>query len=227
MNEKGGKPQAGREMMPTRETIGRRQFFKIVAASGVAAAAGCGRATEQILPYVVPSENLVPGVASWFSTVCRECPAGCGVIARNREGRVVKLEGNPDHPVNAGTLCLRGQSALQALYNPDRIPGPLQRDSSGAVRPAKWEEAEKVLADKLGSLVRSSFVELEVPHQGLELPCLVSERLSHRGEFFCLGGVRLNHLIHLGHGLVDLIGPLRLLLARGGDLADEISYAFD
>ncbi len=133
----------------------RRQFFKVVATStAAAAAAGCGRSTEQILPYVVPPENLVPGVAAWFSTVCRECPAGCGVIARNREGRVVKLEGNPDHPVNQGTLCLRGQAALQGVYNPDRIRGPLLRDAGGTLRPIKWEEAEKLLADKLGALVK-------------------------------------------------------------------------
>ncbi|MFQ5898195.1 MAG: molybdopterin-dependent oxidoreductase [Candidatus Methylomirabilia bacterium] len=131
----------------------RRQFFQIVASS--AAAAGCGRSTEQILPYVIPPENLVPGVASWFSTVCRECPAGCGVIARNRDGRSVKLEGNPDHPVNRGTLCIRGQSGLQSLYNPDRIRGPLVRDSAGNLEPRAWEEAEKRLAEKLLGLIQA------------------------------------------------------------------------
>ncbi|MBI4242401.1 MAG: molybdopterin-dependent oxidoreductase, partial [Candidatus Rokubacteria bacterium] len=133
----------------------RRNFFKIVAGStAAAAAAGCGRSTEKLLPYVVPPDNLVPGVASWFSTVCRECPAGCGVMARNRDGRVVKLEGNPDHPVNQGTLCIRGQAALQDLYNPDRIRGPLVRDTGGTLRPSKWEEAETRVAEKLGALVK-------------------------------------------------------------------------
>jgi len=135
--------------------IDRREFFKVVAAStAAAAAAGCGKTTEQLLPYVVPPENLVPGVASWFSTVCRECPAGCGVIARNREGRVVKLEGNPDHPVSQGTVCIRGQAALQGLYNPDRIRAPLVRDATGTLKPITWDEAEKLLADKLGALVK-------------------------------------------------------------------------
>ena len=105
--------------------MNRRDFFKIVATTGAtAAAAGCQSATEKLLPLVVPNEQLVPGVASWFSTVCRECPAGCGVLARNREGRVVKLEGNPEHPVNRGALCIRGQAALQGLYHPDRFAGP-------------------------------------------------------------------------------------------------------
>ncbi|MFQ5830758.1 MAG: molybdopterin-dependent oxidoreductase, partial [Candidatus Methylomirabilia bacterium] len=132
----------------------RRRFLKVVASStAAAAAAGCGRSTEQLLPYVIPPENLVPGVASWFSTVCRECPAGCGVIARNRDGRVVKLEGNPDHPINQGTLCIRGQAGLQGLYNPDRIRGPLRRDEAGTLQPIPWEEAEGLLAERISALV--------------------------------------------------------------------------
>src|SRR2546427_2833377 len=131
----------------------RRDFFKIVTASGAAAATGgCQQATESILPLVVPNEQIVPGVASWFATVCRECPAGCGVLAKNREGRIVKLEGNPDHPVNAGALCLRGQAALQGLYHPDRIAGPMVREGSGGFKSATWEAAEKLVVEKLTAL---------------------------------------------------------------------------
>jgi anaerobic selenocysteine-containing dehydrogenase/Fe-S-cluster-containing dehydrogenase component len=136
--------------------MNRRDFFKIVATSGAAAAAGgCQQATEKILPLVVPNEQLVPGVASYFATVCRECPAGCGVLARNRDGRVVKLEGNPDHPVNRGALCVRGQAALQGLYHPDRFAGPQRRDGA-ALRPVAWDEALKAFADKLTALRREN-----------------------------------------------------------------------
>ena len=132
--------------------MNRRDFFKIVATTGAtAAAAGCQQATEQILPLVVPNEQLVPGVASWFATVCRECPAGCGVLARNREGRVVKLEGNPDHPVSRGALCARGQAALQGLYHPDRFAGP-QRREGDAFKPLSWDDALKLFGDKLGAV---------------------------------------------------------------------------
>src|SRR5260370_36494922 len=111
--------------------MNRRDFFKIVTTTGAAAAAGgCQQAAEKILPLVVPNEQLVPGVASWFATVCRECPAGCGVIARNREGRVVKGEGNPDPPVNQGALCARGQATLQGLDHPHRVAGPRVRAAS-------------------------------------------------------------------------------------------------
>jgi anaerobic selenocysteine-containing dehydrogenase/Fe-S-cluster-containing dehydrogenase component len=127
--------------------MNRRTFFKVVATSGVAAAAGCGKPAEPLLPYVTPPENIVPGVASYFATVCRECPVGCGVIAKNRDGRVIKLEGNPDHPVSAGGLCIRGQAGLQGLYHPDRYRGAL----AGA-KPVPWEEAEKQLAGRLAAL---------------------------------------------------------------------------
>jgi anaerobic selenocysteine-containing dehydrogenase/Fe-S-cluster-containing dehydrogenase component len=131
----------------------RRDFFKIVTASGAAAAtAGCQQATESILPLVVPNEQIVPGVASWFATVCRECPAGCGVLAKNREGRIVKLEGNPDHPVNAGALCARGQAALQGLYHPDRIAGPQVRDGNSPFKAAAWDAAEKLVAERIDAL---------------------------------------------------------------------------
>jgi anaerobic selenocysteine-containing dehydrogenase/Fe-S-cluster-containing dehydrogenase component len=131
--------------------MNRRDFFKIVATTGAtAAAAGCQQATEQILPLVVPNEQLVPGVAAWFATVCRECPAGCGVLARNREGRVVKVEGNPDHPLNQGALCARGQASLQGLYHPDRFAGP-QRREGDTLKTVTWDDALKTFGDKLGA----------------------------------------------------------------------------
>jgi anaerobic selenocysteine-containing dehydrogenase/Fe-S-cluster-containing dehydrogenase component len=133
------------------KAMDRRSFFKIVAASGAAVAGGCGPGPEKYLSAVTPPENVTPGVASYFSSVCRECPAGCGLVAKNREGRIVKLEGNPDHPVNKGALCIRGQAGLQGLYHPDRFRGPL----SGG-KPTGWEEAQKQLADKMAALVKGN-----------------------------------------------------------------------
>jgi molybdopterin-containing oxidoreductase family iron-sulfur binding subunit len=129
----------------------RRGFFRIVGVSGAAAAAaGCGKTTETILPFVIPPEHIVPGVATWFATVCRECGAGCGVLAKSREGRIIKLEGNPDHPVNRGALCASGQASLLATYDPDRIPGPRARDGQGW-RAMPVADAEKLLGEKVGA----------------------------------------------------------------------------
>src|SRR5438477_10536869 len=98
--------------------MNRRDFFKIVTVSGAAAASGgCQQASETILPLVVPNELLVPGVALWLSTVWREWPAGCGVIACNRELRVVKLGVNLDHRLHAGVLFWRVSASLHVLLH--------------------------------------------------------------------------------------------------------------
>ena len=130
----------------------RRDFLKVVGASGAGAGVlGCStERVEQLLPYVVPPEEITPGVATWYTTVCGECEAGCGMWVRTREGRVVKVEGNPEHPVSRGSLCSRGHSSLQALYNPDRFTGPMLRQG-GQLQPISWEDAEQMVADRLAS----------------------------------------------------------------------------
>ena len=83
--------------------------------------------------------------------MCRACAAGCGVTARTREGRVVKLEGNPDDPIGGGALCARGQAELQTLYSPTRLRGPLVRKGSVLV-PVAWPEAMQLLKEALAKL---------------------------------------------------------------------------
>ena len=65
---------------------------------------GCEPAARKLIPYVVPDENVIPGVPTFYATTCDECPAGCGVVARIREGRVIKLEGNPADPIGQGSI---------------------------------------------------------------------------------------------------------------------------
>jgi molybdopterin-containing oxidoreductase family iron-sulfur binding subunit len=128
----------------------RRDFLRVVGTGGAAASVvGCStERVEKLLPYVVPEEEITPGVATWYTSVCGECPSGCGIWIRTREGRVVKVEGNPGHPVSGGALCSRGYSSPQGLYNPDRFSSPMVREN-GELRPATWEEAEALLAQKL------------------------------------------------------------------------------
>ena len=130
--------------------FGRREFLKVLGASGAGAGVlGCStESVERLLPYVVPPEEITPGVATWYATACGECSAACGMWVRTREGRVVKVEGNPAHPVSGGALCSRGHSSLQGLYNPDRFPGPMARQN-GQLQPISWDDAEQMLADGL------------------------------------------------------------------------------
>ncbi|HEX9107604.1 MAG TPA: twin-arginine translocation signal domain-containing protein, partial [Longimicrobiales bacterium] len=134
----------------------RREFLKVVGtAAGAGAVAACSSNTggvppERLLPYVVPNPEIVPGISTFYRTTCRECPAGCGMDVRTREGRALKAEGNPLSPISHGKLCARGQSALHGLYNPDRVPQALSRNAGNSADPWKkvtWDQAEAQLAD--------------------------------------------------------------------------------
>ncbi len=135
----------------------RRDFLKIVGATTVATALpGCGiKQPKSLIPYVIPEESIIPGKAVWYASVCQECPAGCGVSVRVREGRAVKVEGNPLHPVNRGALCARGQASLHGLYNPDRIQQPLKKKPDGTWEAISWDEAEKYFIGELVKIQQS------------------------------------------------------------------------
>ena len=132
-------------MTPTQETkktgVKRREFLKVLGASSATLAiTACEEPTGHLIPYLVSPDQTVPGVSTYYATTCRECAAACGVIAETRDGRAIKLEGNPDHPLNRGALCARGQSALQGLYNPDRFRAPMANEN-GAWKTITWDDA--------------------------------------------------------------------------------------
>jgi anaerobic selenocysteine-containing dehydrogenase len=137
--------------------FGRRELLGGAALAG-AAALGCRRSRDPYRidkPPVPGGRGGRAGEERWVLSTCALCDAGCGIKVRVVEGRAVKIEGNPDHPVNLGGLCSRGQAALQALYHPDRVRSPLRRIGArgeGKWRPISWDEAIGELAGKLGKL---------------------------------------------------------------------------
>jgi menaquinone reductase, molybdopterin-binding-like subunit len=135
----------------------RRTFLQLSGLTAASAAlAGCKSANEKLIPYLIPpDEGVTPGIANYYASSCRFCPAGCGILVRVSEGRAKKIEGNPEHPVNRGKLCARGQAVLQELYHPDRVPQPMKLSGprgSGQFTKITWEEALDLLMSKLKSL---------------------------------------------------------------------------
>jgi molybdopterin-containing oxidoreductase family iron-sulfur binding subunit len=129
----------------------RRTFLKIAGLGSLSLAAGCTSQPSKFLYSLVHApDDQVTGEPTWYATTCRECPAGCGVLAKVREDRVIKVEGNPLHPINLGTLCMRGQAALQAVYNPDRIKTPLLREGK-SWRALSHGEAQNLLMERFGA----------------------------------------------------------------------------
>ena len=135
-------------------SFNRRDFLKVLGWGGTAVAlSGCGNTSiqdgvETVVSYVEPPEYAIPGISVYFNSTCAQCDAGCNIMGRLREGRVLKLEGNPNSVINHGKMCGLGQAGVQAHYNPDRVREPLLRNGDkGEV--IAWDKALGLINEKL------------------------------------------------------------------------------
>lgn len=140
--------------MATNPKISRRDFLKLGAATA-AVSAGLTALKSVDAPQ---SPQAVAAEERIVKTTCALCPSGCGLDVRVVNGKAVKVEGNPLHPLNQGVCCLKGQTALEALYSPERIEHPrlqMGERGSGDWKEIPWDEALDILADKLIELRKS------------------------------------------------------------------------
>lgn len=132
-------------------TLSRRDFLKQSALAAGVLAVG------SMIPAPVAQAAREAGYLNaagdgYIHSMCEMCVWRCGLIAKIKNGRVVKLDGNPDHPHSKGNLCPRGQSGLMNTYDPDRVLTPLIRVGNrgeGLFRKASWEEALDLIASKM------------------------------------------------------------------------------
>ncbi|MFQ6093252.1 MAG: molybdopterin-dependent oxidoreductase, partial [bacterium] len=134
--------------------IKRRDFLKLVGGATAGAALSGWSLHELWSMPERPGEYPFPGprLEHWVRSVCQECAGGCGIMARVIDGKVVKIEGNPLHPVNRGALCPKGHAGVERLYHPDRILGPLLRSGdrgAGKWQKIPWNEALEIVVAKL------------------------------------------------------------------------------
>jgi menaquinone reductase, molybdopterin-binding-like subunit len=141
--------------------LDRRDLFKASgAALGVALLEGCARREPVYIEQPLERSTVPPGASLWRTGVCGQCEAGCGITVRTVDGNAKKIEGNREHPTSRGGVCALGHSALQALYDPDRVTMPLRRTSprsagaatgAGAFAPAGWEEALRAVGEAIAA----------------------------------------------------------------------------
>ncbi|MGD9505166.1 MAG: molybdopterin-dependent oxidoreductase [Syntrophobacteraceae bacterium] len=110
-------------------------------------------------------ENGVNDMTAWaredgvYKSACRMCHGGCGALVRVKDGRVVKVEGDPESPFNKGKMCPKGLASIEHLYNPKRLTHPLRRAGargSGKWERITWDEALGEMAEKINA-VREAF----------------------------------------------------------------------
>jgi molybdopterin-containing oxidoreductase family iron-sulfur binding subunit len=138
--------QESRRARPTTESDegpSRRDFLTLMGFT--LAAAGCSRGrTQHALPFVSAPEDLTPGVPNWYATTCGGCAASCSLVVKVRDGRPIKVEGNPDAPLFSGGTCATGQATVLSLYDGARLRGPLWRGA-----PAEWQDIDERIESHL------------------------------------------------------------------------------
>lgn len=129
--------------------LSRRGFLKAAGfAFAGAALSGCQRTPEhKAIPYLVQPEAVTPGRSLLYASTCGGCSSGCGLLVKDRDGRPIKLEGNPEHPLSHGGLCAVGQASILGLYDRLRLRHPLQDG-----RDATWEEVDREVLARLDGI---------------------------------------------------------------------------
>ena len=132
--------------------VSRRDFLKISGSTlllGQVAASASADAKEQ--------ESKIKG-AKETTTVCPYCSVGCGIIVHTKDGKVVNTEGDPDHPINEGTLCPKGASIMQLVHNDTRVLKPMYRaPGADAWKEVEWDWALDQIARKVKDTRDKSF----------------------------------------------------------------------
>ena len=120
------------------------------------------------------------------STFCgKMCGASCGIIVTTEDGKITKVEGDPDYPTTKGFFCTKGKAITELIYHPDRITMPLKRigeRGSGTWEEITTEEALKYIGDKLRKVISEHGSESIATHMGAHRNDLIGEFMQRLGK---------------------------------------------
>jgi anaerobic selenocysteine-containing dehydrogenase len=123
-----------------------------------------------------------------------DCPDTCATLVTVRDGRAIRIQGDPDHPVTSGFLCAKVNRYIERTYHPERLLQPLRRvgrKGSGAFEPVPWDEALDDIASRLGGIVRDHGAEAILPYSYAGTMGLIQGSSLDRRFFQALGASRL------------------------------------
>lgn len=137
----------------------RREFLKLMGASLAMSTVSCvRRPVQKIVPYNKQPEEVTLGVDNLYTSTWYDGADGMGLLIRTREGRPLKVEGNPQFPLNQHGVSVRGLAHILSLYDPDRFRNPkrnIQNMDKGRERSnrdvanVKWEAADEAVVAEL------------------------------------------------------------------------------
>ena len=134
-----------------------------------------------------------------FKSVCSlDCPDQCGLLIHKKDGKIVKIQGDPDHPVTQGNICNKVRNMTERIYDPKRLKTPLKRTGpkgSGAFEPISWDEAIETIRSRWMELIEKDGAESILPYSFYgNMGNLTAEGMDRR-FFHRLGSSQLDRAI--------------------------------
>jgi len=142
--------------------------------------------------YIDVENGVVPSVCSL------DCPDQCGLLVHKDDGRIVKIEGDPDHPVTKGSICNKVRHMTERIYDPKRITTPLKRvgeKGDGKFVPISWQEAITTITDQWKKLISEEGPESILPYSFYANMGKLSSKGMDRRFFNRLGSSQLDRTI--------------------------------
>lgn len=161
-------------------SVTRRDFLRLSGVTtagaflgGVSFLSGCKKTPDKLKGTKVST------------TICPYCGVGCGLIVSTRNGKIVNIEGDPDHPINQGSLCSKGSALHQVAVNPinRRLTTVQYRRPGGKDwETISWDQAIKMIAERVKKTRDDSFIEKEG-----------NVTVNRTSALACLGGAALDN----------------------------------
>jgi formate dehydrogenase major subunit len=169
----------------------RRDFLRASAAGGFALGSFFGLGLNMAAAQAEVRRSRIAG-AREVPSVCPYCAVGCGQLVHVRNKRIINIEGNPDSPINEGTLCPKGAATYQLVVNEQRVTKVWYR-APGAT---EWDKTKTLdwAMDRVAQLTKqtrdASFVTEQVAPAGTNQP---PTRLNHTLKIASLGGATMDN----------------------------------
>jgi formate dehydrogenase major subunit len=179
-------------MAPANGGVNRRDFLRASAGGGFSLGGLLGLGLDLRAAQAEVRQSRIAG-AREVPSVCPYCAVGCGQLVHVRDGRIVNIEGNPESPINEGTLCPKGAATYQLAVNPNRITRVWYR-APGAT---DWDRTKTLdwAMDRIAHLVKETrdetFQETWTSRgsDGRE----VAKRVNHTLAIGSLGGATMDN----------------------------------
>lgn len=181
-------------------SISRRDFFKI---SGGAVVGGISALSAEEIAEAKKLGNKLEGTKV-STTICPYCGVGCGFRVYTKNGKIVNLEGDPDHPISQGHACSKGSSLHQLIENPNRVTKPMYRaPGESNWKEVKWDWILDRLAEKIKETRDKTFEQKnskgQVVNRTQKIASLGSAALDNEECFIFQKWLRSLGLVYIEH----------------------------